>query len=74
MDLIYPIFVLMSWLRLAASLAAEEDKSFTGDASTSGAGTLHEDEDGDEDDEIILVNFLTSSFSIYNWWDLAYTI
>ncbi|KAM7509106.1 hypothetical protein LguiA_019559 [Lonicera macranthoides] len=39
---------------LAASLAAEEDKSFTGDASTSGAGTLHEDDDGDEDDEIIL--------------------
>uniref|UniRef100_A0A5B6YV96 Putative DNA repair protein UVH3 isoform X1 n=1 Tax=Davidia involucrata TaxID=16924 RepID=A0A5B6YV96_DAVIN len=39
---------------LAASLAAEEDGSFTGNASTSGAGIPTEEEDGDEDEEMIL--------------------
>ncbi|GFS42844.1 5'-3' exonuclease family protein [Actinidia rufa] len=39
---------------LAASLAAEEDGIFVGSASTSGVGILSEEEDGDEDEEMVL--------------------
>ena len=47
------------WLRLAASIEAEEGEGFIGDASTSGTGVLAEDEDGDDDDEeILLVSWL----------------
>ncbi|KAI3793955.1 hypothetical protein L1987_36578 [Smallanthus sonchifolius] len=39
---------------LAASIEAEEGEGFVGDASTSGAGVLAEDEDGEDDEEMIL--------------------
>ncbi|XAR51840.1 Spleen exonuclease [Bertholletia excelsa] len=39
---------------LAASLAAEEDETFIGNASTSGVGIPTEEEDDDEDEEMIL--------------------
>lgn len=39
---------------LAASIEAEEGECFIGDASTSDAGVLAEDEDGDDDEEMLL--------------------
>ncbi|KAK1410132.1 hypothetical protein QVD17_36665 [Tagetes erecta] len=39
---------------LAASIEAEEGEDFVGDASTSGAGVLAEDEDGEDDEEMLL--------------------
>ncbi|KAK3033566.1 hypothetical protein RJ639_032414 [Escallonia herrerae] len=47
------MFLVMSRLRLAASLA-EEDENFAGGASASGARIPAEEEDGDEDEEMIL--------------------
>lgn len=45
---------------MAASLAAEDDDSFTGNASTSGVDIPFEEEDGDEDEdedeEMVLVS------------------
>ncbi|KAD7479532.1 hypothetical protein E3N88_02668 [Mikania micrantha] len=39
---------------LAASIEAEEDEGFMGDASTSDAGVLAEDEGGEDDEEMLL--------------------
>nr|XP_043632130.1 DNA repair protein UVH3 [Erigeron canadensis] len=40
---------------LAASIEAEENEGFVGEASTSGVRELEEDEDGDDDDEEMLL-------------------
>lgn len=65
---------VLNRFRLAASLAAEENQSLTGNASTSAVEVPSEEDDADEDEEMILVSLFIFTFDLFGVYCLFYVL